>query len=78
MIPGDTASPNLTSGVRIGLTSTAQRGFHEEDIEVIAQIMDQVAENIDDHTVLDACKKKASELISKFPLYEKIYEDYFI
>lgn len=78
MIPGDTASPNLTSGVRIGLTSTAQRGFHEEDIEVIAQIMDQVAENIDDHTVLDACKKKASELISKFPLYEDIYEDYFI
>lgn len=78
MIPGDTASPNVTSGVRIGLTSTAQRGFHEADIEVIAQIMDKVAGNIDNQSVLDECKKEATELISRFPLYDAEYNDYFI
>lgn len=77
MIPGDTASPNVTSGVRIGLTSTAQRGFHEQDIEVVAQIMDRVAAAIDDQSVLDDCKRQAAELISKFPLYAPGTEAYF-
>ena len=77
MIPGDTASPNVTSGVRIGLTSTAQRGFHEADIEVIAQIMDEVATNINDQATLDRCKERARALISQFPLYAPEYEDYF-
>ena len=62
MIPGDTASPNVTSGVRIGLTSTAHRGFHEADIEVIAQIMDEVATNINDQATLDRCKERARAL----------------
>lgn len=77
MIPGDTASPNVTSGVRIGLTSTAQRGFHEADIEVIAQIMDEVASGYEDPAVLDRCKARAEELISKFPLYDAEYDEYF-
>ena len=77
MIPGDTASPNVTSGVRIGLTSTSQRGFHEAEIEVIAQIMDKVANNIDDQANLDACKQEARALIEKFPLYDPEYDEYF-
>ncbi len=77
MIPGDTASPNVTSGVRIGLTSTAQRGFHTPDIEVIAQIMNKVADRIDDQAALDACRQEARALIEKFPLYDEAYNDYF-
>jgi len=77
MIPGDTASPNVTSGVRIGLTSTAQRGFHEQDIEVVAQIMDRVAAAVNDQAVLDACKKQAEDLIAHFPLYAPVTEEYF-
>ncbi|MEA4965340.1 MAG: serine hydroxymethyltransferase [Oscillospiraceae bacterium] len=77
MIPGDTASPNVTSGVRIGLTSTAQRGFHEADIEIVAQIMNEVAEHPDDQATLDRCKASARDLISKFPLYDAQYADYF-
>ena len=77
MIPGDTASPNVTSGVRIGLTSTAQRGFHTPDIEVIAQIMDKVASHSGDQAALDACRQEARSLIEKFPLYDAAYNDYF-
>ena len=78
MIPGDTASPNVTSGVRIGLTSTAQRGFHTEDIEVIAQIMNTVASNVDNQAILDECRTKARALIEKFPLYNPEYDEYFV
>ena len=78
MIPGDTASPNVTSGVRIGLTSTAPRGFHTEDIEVIAQIMNTVASNVDNQAILDECRTKARALIEKFPLYNPEYDEYFV
>ena len=68
-IPNDPASPFVTSGVRIGLTSTAQRGLGEKEIIQIADIMKKVAEAPEDETVLAACRKETQELISRFPLY---------
>jgi glycine hydroxymethyltransferase len=68
-IPFDTASPFITSGVRIGVTSVTQRGLKEEEIKIIADIMNKVAEAPDDKANLDLCKKRAAELIAKFPLY---------
>lgn len=36
VIPFDKESPMVTSGVRIGLTSTTQRGLKEKEITEIA------------------------------------------
>jgi glycine hydroxymethyltransferase len=69
MIPFDPESPFVTSGVRIGLTSTSQRGLKEPDIAQIAAIMNQVAAAPEDPANLDACKAKAAALIARFPLY---------
>lgn len=75
-IPFDPASPFVTSGVRIGLTSTSQRGLGAEEITKIADIMGRVADAPEDEEVLAACKAEASELISKFPLYpEGAFDD---
>ncbi len=68
-IPNDPASPFVTSGVRIGMTSTAQRGLGEKEIILIADIMARVAAAPEDQEVLDACRKEAQEMISRFPLY---------
>ena len=68
-IPNDPASPFVTSGVRIGLTSTAQRGLGEKEIIQIADIMKKVAEAPEDEAVLATCRKETQELISRFPLY---------
>ena len=57
-IPNDPASPFVTSGVRIGLTSTAQRGLGEKEIIQIAEIMKRVAEAPEDEAVLAACRKE--------------------
>ena len=68
-IPNDPASPFVTSGARIGLTSTTQRGLGPNELKVVANIMRRVAEAPDDEAVLAACSKEAKELISAFPLY---------
>ena len=68
-IPFDPASPFVTSGVRIGLTSTAQRGFGRDEIIRIADIMAKVAEAPEDAAVLAACRKEARDIVSAFPLY---------
>lgn len=68
-IPFDPASPFVTSGVRIGVTSTTQRGLKEKEIKEIAGIMNQVASAPEDEVNLADCKKKAEALIARFPLY---------
>lgn len=68
-IPNDPASPFVTSGVRIGLTSTAQRGLGKEEIVQIADIMARVAAAPEDGAVLDGCRREAQEMIARFPLY---------
>lgn len=68
-IPFDTASPFVTSGVRIGVTSITQRGLKEEEVKEIVEIMDQVAAAPEDEANLADCKAKAEALIARFPLY---------
>lgn len=72
-IPNDPESPFVTSGVRIGLTAISERGFGHTEIIEIAEIMEKVANNIDNEEVLKECKVQARNLISKFPLYPKGY-----
>ncbi|WP_294143553.1 serine hydroxymethyltransferase [uncultured Clostridium sp.] len=68
-IPFDTASPFVTSGVRIGVTSITQRGLKEAEVKEIVEIMDQVAAAPEDEANLADCKAKAEALIARFPLY---------
>ncbi len=69
MIPFDEEGPFVTSGVRIGTTCISQRGLKEKEVEEIASIMNDVANGHKEQKVLDECKERAKELISKFPLY---------
>lgn len=70
-IPNDPASPFVTSGVRIGVTAITQRGLKGKDIEVIADIMNMVANNIGNTEKLRECKRMVLELISKYQLYSE-------
>ena len=69
MIPFDPENPSVTSGVRIGLTAITQRGLREVEIVKIADIMNRIADNPEDDSVLNECKADAQKLISGFPLY---------
>lgn len=75
MIPFDPEKPLVTSGVRIGTTAMSIKGMKENDMEVLGDIIDKVAQNIDDYKALDLIKIQVDELGSKFPLYPNHFEN---
>lgn len=68
-IPFDTASPFITSGVRIGTPAVTTRGFKEEEMKEIASIIAKLLKNHEDEAILRESKDKVAALTSKFPLY---------
>ena len=65
-IPFETTSPYITSGIRIGTPATTTRGFKEDEMKIIAALINETIENRDGD--LDDVKNKVSKLCKKFPL----------
>ncbi len=72
MIPFDTKSPFVTSGIRIGTPAATTRGMKESDMEIIAELINKAIENYEDETALASIKNEVGELCGKFPLYPNI------
>ncbi len=68
MIPGDPASPFVTSGLRLGTPSVTTRGFGKEEMKKIAEFIAKVT--FDYENSAEEVKKGVAELCRKFPLYE--------
>src|SRR6056297_2764577 len=64
MIPNDSESPMVTSGVRIGTTAMTIKGAKEME-----NLINKVAENIGNQKLLDNIKKEVKILSNRFPLY---------
>jgi len=75
MVPFDTQSPFVTSGIRIGTPAVTTRGFKEDDLYVIGDLINAVLSNIDNQRVIDDVKNKVKELCDKYPLYDFLYKD---
>lgn len=75
MIPFDPEKAMVTSGVRIGATAMAIKGMKEKDMEIIAEIINEVAGNVDNIAVLDEIKERVAKIGAQFPLK---YPEYFI
>ena len=66
-VPNETRSPFVTSGVRIGTPAVTTRGFKEEDMKVVAEIIDEAITGKDGD--LSALKARVEALCEKHPLY---------
>jgi len=71
MVPFDTRSPFVTSGIRIGTAAVTTRGFKENDCLKIVDWMDQVIMNHDNDSIISQVKSSINDLMEDFPLYEK-------
>lgn len=65
-IPFDPQSPFVTSGVRIGTPAVTTRGFGEDDMVEIADIINLA---VSDPSAMDECKRRVKVLCDKHPLY---------
>lgn len=68
-IPFETTSPFITSGIRIGTPAVTSRGFKEEDMDKIAEIIYLTLSDFEKNQ--SEAKKMVGELCAKYPLYEK-------
>ena len=72
MIPFDTKSPFVTSGIRIGTPAATTRGMKEEEMDVIADLIDRAIANYENEEMLATIKMEVRELCAKFPLYANL------
>ncbi len=72
MVPFDTKSPFVTSGIRIGTPAVTTRGMKENEMKKIAEIINTAVNNAENESVLDGLVKDVKELCSGFPLYKDI------
>lgn len=67
-VPFDTEKPAITSGIRIGTPAVTTRGFKEEDMIKIANLINETVESYEDKK--EEIRSKVAEICSKYPLYE--------
>ena len=68
-IPFDTQGPMVTSGIRIGTPALTTRGMKENEMRLIASLIADVINHINDEQTIKAVAKKVKTLCARFPLY---------
>jgi len=71
MVPFDTRSPFVTSGIRIGTPAVTTRGMKENEMQRIADIINTAIQNFDNEEKLKGLKTEVKELCYGFPLYSE-------
>jgi glycine hydroxymethyltransferase len=71
-VPGETRSPFVTSGLRIGTAALTTRGMKEEDMEGIAGWMVQILDAPGDEELRGTIRNQVEELCGRFPLYTEL------
>ena len=71
-VPFDTASPFITSGIRIGSAAVTTRGFGDSDMKEVASIIAFVLKNINDPQKAHEAVPRVAALCEKYPLYPEI------
>jgi glycine hydroxymethyltransferase len=71
-VPGETRSPFVTSGLRIGTPALTTRGMREPEMEQIAEWIIQVVDDHGNEDVVRQVRGQVTEFCRAFPLYEEL------
>jgi glycine hydroxymethyltransferase len=69
MVPFDTKSPFVTSGMRVGTAAVTTRGLKEDDMRKVARLIDRALQSHSDEAVLAKIKEEVNAWMVQFPLY---------
>jgi glycine hydroxymethyltransferase len=70
MVPFDTQSPFVTSGIRVGSAAMTTRGLNESDMEKVVDLIDDVLMNNDKESKIQEVKHSVNSWMKNFPLYK--------
>ncbi|MFT6069748.1 MAG: glycine hydroxymethyltransferase [Bacteriovoracaceae bacterium] len=70
MIPGDSRSPFVTSGIRIGTPAITTRGLDVQHMGKIAEWIVEAIKNKDNADVLKTIRTEVQDLCKEFPVYK--------
>ena len=70
MVPFDTQSPFVTSGIRVGTAAITTRGVSEEEIKIITNLIDLSINNYQNESELLKIKSQVNDLMSSKPLFK--------
>jgi glycine hydroxymethyltransferase len=68
-VPGDSRSPFITSGLRIGTPAITTRGFKEPEAQKLAGWLCDVLDDLQNPTVIAQVKRLVLEICQRFPVY---------
>ena len=71
-VPGETRSPFVTSGLRIGTPALTTRGMKEAEMRQIADWMAHILERPTDADRIASVRAEVREMCALFPLYEEL------
>ena len=69
MVPFDSRSPFLASGIRVGTPAVTTRGLKSEDMGTVVELIDEVISNIENETVIRKVGEKVIEMMKSYPLF---------
>ena len=69
MVPFDTQSPFVTSGIRVGTAAATTRGFKEEDCLRVVDWIDAILSDVENESLILSTKKEINQFMERFPLY---------
>ncbi|MDE6886474.1 MAG: serine hydroxymethyltransferase [Helicobacteraceae bacterium] len=71
MVPGDTRSPMVTSGLRIGSPALTSRGMKEKEFEYIANKICDILDDINNTSLQETIKAEIREFSKNFKIYDR-------
>jgi len=69
-VPNDTASPFVTSGIRIGTPAITTRGFGKNEVIQVANWIADIIDNFEDQSVHEKVRDEVHALTAEYPVYK--------
>ncbi|GAA8833550.1 serine hydroxymethyltransferase [Helicobacter pylori] len=70
-IPGETRSPFVTSGIRIGSAALSARGMGAREFEIIGNKISDILNDINNVSLQLHVKEELKAMVSQFPVYQQ-------
>lgn len=69
MVPFDSRSPFLTSGLRVGTPAITTRGLKEADMKIVVDLIDKVLSNAENTSVIDQVRAEVNKMMGDRPMF---------